>query len=151
MERRYLCVPDAVDDEGEQQYLIESNDAYVAHAKTHCQCCAAQIEAIAIYCTHGTLDTEPLDDFSVMRISAVDAALEAQLAPWPFFYKKGALFRNYCPQCGAPQLDIDLHCEPDGPFFHLKAIHTDATSRRVMTLTPLAGRIRLNGEETFEP
>ena len=139
-------MPDAVDDDEQEQYLIESDQAYVACATAHCQHCAALIEVIALYCVHGALDGEALDDFSVMRISAVDDALQTQLTPWPFFRKQESVFCNHCPQCGAPQRDIDLHCEPDGVFFHM-----DAASREVMTLMPLAGRIRLNGEETFEP
>jgi hypothetical protein len=138
-------MPDAAGDDGEEQYLIESDEAYVACAPVHCQRCAAQIEVITIYCAQGSLEGELLEDFSVMRISAVDDALQAQLSPWPFFRKKASMFCNHCSHCGAPQQDIDLHCEPDGVFFYM-----DAVSREAMTLTPLAGRIRLSGEETFE-
>jgi hypothetical protein len=138
-------MPDTADADGEEQYLIESDRAYVACATAHCQRCAAQIEVITIFCVQGALDGEPLEDFSVMRISAVDDALGAQLTLWPFFRKKASLFCNHCSHCGAPQQDIDLHCEPDGVF-----VHMDAASREAMTLTPLDGRIRLNGEETFE-
>lgn len=133
-------------DEGDEQYLIESDQAYVACATAQCQGCAALIDVIALYCAQGTLDGEALADFSVMRISAVNDALEAQLARWPFFRQMASVFCNHCPYCGAPQQDIDLHCEPDGAFFHM-----DAGSRETMTLTPLSGRIRLRGEETFEP
>jgi hypothetical protein len=139
-------MPEVVDHDGEDPYLIESSEAYVACATAPCQQCAARIEVITLYCAQGALEGEPLDHFSVMHISAVDDALEAQLTPWSFFRKTAFVFCNHCAHCGAPQQDIDLHCEPDGVFFHM-----DAASRAAMTLTRLVGRIRLSGEETFEP
>jgi hypothetical protein len=142
--QRWLT-PAVPDEPAEVRYLIESDQAYVACAKTHCQLCTADIEVVAIYCVQGTLEGESLDNFSVMHITATDSALKAQLAHWPFFSQSRSLFRNVCPHCQAPQEDMDLHCEPDGAFFHM-----DCASRAAMTLTPLIGRIRLNGAETFE-
>ena len=143
--KRWLT-PNGGDEPGEKRYPIESEQAFVACAKTFCHDCGAtDIDVIAIYCATGLLQGEPFDDFSVMHISAADEALTRQLAPWPFFRKDNSVFCNYCPHCQAPQADMELHCEPDGVFFHM-----DPASREKMTMTPLAGHVRLSGEETFE-
>lgn len=126
-------------------YLFESNQAYIACAKTHCQHCAAEIDVITLYCVTGQFDGEPLEEFSIMHITEADEALQAQLAPWPFFRRHKSVFYNHCPYCQGRQEDMDLHCEPDGPFFYM-----DEASRQSMTLTPLVGRVRLSGAETFQ-
>jgi hypothetical protein len=134
---------DAVDDDGEERYWIESNQAYVACATSACLQCGADILVIAIYCATATLDGDPFDDCSVINITAANEALEAQLALWPFFRKRKAVFCNVCPHCNTPQADIELHCQPNGVFFRM-----DAASRAMMTVTRLAGTVRLSGEET---
>ena len=111
----------------------------------------SQIEVICIYCESGTASGEPLVRFTVSHISAMDSALVRQLEPWGMFregYSEGSqdsYFANHCPQCRALQEDLYLHSEPDQPFFSIPHAAPGA-----IKLTPLAGRVRLSGDESFE-
>lgn len=85
-----------------------------------------------------------------MDVLAIDEALARQLASWPGFRRiaapgpDGTRFANHCPHCGAEQDDRNLHTEPDDPFFDIP--HAAPGSIR---LTPLAGQVRLSGDEHF--
>ena len=127
------------------RHPIQSDDAYVTSAMAHCRRCAAEIAVIAIFCQHGQCHGEALEDFSVIHITSMEAALERQLSPWPTFRRTGGVYRNHCPQCQSPQEDMDLHCEAEGAFFRMSA-----AARARMTMTRLEGAVRLSGEETFE-
>ena len=133
-------------------YSIASASAHVAVARSRCWKCAARIPVVCLYCADGTIGGEPYEDFTVSNIKAIDAALEGQLARWPFFRfgydrrERGRLLANHCERCGALQQDYYLHCEPGGAFFTLK----DAPSSAI-ELTALAGTVRLTGDEGFEP
>jgi hypothetical protein len=89
--------------------------------------------------------------FTVSHIRAVDAALAAQLAPWPTFREsyseidQWSCFANHCPRCGATQQDLYLHSEPEDPFFSIPRAAPGA-----VRLVPLTGRVRLSGDESFE-
>jgi hypothetical protein len=140
------------DDEEELQ--ITSEQAYVASARVACQQCQSKIEVICIYCQSGLVrdeSLEPLMKLTVSNISALDSALERQLAPWPAFKQVGepgsqaGYFANHCPRCGALQEDYLLHDEPGDPFFSIPTAPPDAVE-----LTPLVGRIQLSGDYHFE-
>ncbi len=78
----------------------------------------------------------------------MDESLAAQLGPWPNFHKVSTadpVFANHCYACGAPQDDMYLHSEPEQPFFDVPA----AIMSGSVTLTPLVGTLRLNGDEHF--
>lgn len=127
------------------RHPIESGHSYIAHTQSPCQHCGVSIPVICVFCEAGNYQGEPLKDFSVINITAMDHVLEGQLSPWPFFRRSGGVYRNHCPRCLSPQEDLDLHCEPDGVFFHMSA-----HARRRMSMTRLQGVVRLNGDETFE-
>jgi Domain of unknown function (DUF5710) len=131
-------------DDEEEEYAISSDHAYVACAKSVCWKCHSDIEVIAIYCEKGISDEEEIRETTISNITAIDAALSMQLERWPQFRKESAedCFANYCPHCGAMQEDTSLH-EPDGVFFSIAA-------GSVVTLRPLTGLIRLNGDESYE-
>ena len=54
-------------------------------------------------------------------------------------------FANHCPRCGAPVDEEDLHAEPEAPFFDVPA----AVEAGSVALTPLAGTVRMSGDEHF--
>ncbi len=138
--------------EGGEPYSIASEDAYVVSAKARCWRCRAVIEVVCIYCAAGEILGDHYEEFAVSNITAVDAALWRQLERWPSFrfgYSRtaeGRYLANHCPCCRALQGDYFLHCEPGGAFFTLKGAPPG-----VIAVTPLLGRIRLTGDEGFEP
>jgi hypothetical protein len=135
------------DDDAGDEFSIASEDAYVAATTVACCECRAEIEVICVYCESGVASDEPLEQFTVSEISAVDADLGRQFEAWPFFryVEDEGRFSNHCPHCGAPQDDMYLHSEPDHPFFGIP--RAPAGSIR---FTRLVGRIQLNGNESFE-
>jgi hypothetical protein len=138
-------------DAEDEEFSITSDEACVASATVSCWRCQARIEVICIYCESGTASGEPLARFTVSHISAMDGALVRQLEPWRTFresYSEGSqdsYFANHCPHCGAVQEDLYLHSEPDQPFFSIPHAEPGA-----IKLTPLPGRVRLSGDESFE-
>ena len=132
------------DEEGDD-LDITSSQAFVAATIVSCRRCRADIEVICIHCATGTVADEPLSEFTVSDIYAMDAELSRQLQPWPTFRKaEEGTFANHCPHCGTIQQDLYLHDEPDDPFFDIP--HAPAGS---IKLTPLTGTIRLGGSEHF--
>jgi hypothetical protein len=134
----------AQDEEG---FTITSNDACVAAATTTCSSCQANIEVICIFCRSGLALDEPLAEFTVSDIWAIDTNLQSQLEPWPTFHPLAdqSAFANHCPHCQSPQDDMELHSEPDHVFFNIPR----AEPGRIH-FTPLDGEIRLSGSESFE-
>ena len=138
-------------EEEDEEFTITSEEAYLAAATAPCQNCRAPIEVICIYCEGGTVMGEPLTEFTVSSIRAVDGALAAQLTAWPAFRKVSdhtddeSYFANHCPRCGALQEDLYLHSEPDQPFFCIPRAEPGA-----VRLTRLEGRVKLSGDESFE-
>ena len=116
-----------------------------------CWKCHSTIEVICIHCASGTVDDEPLTQFTVPGVWAMDDTLSAQLARWPTFRKlqgpdlREGCFANHCPYCGALQDDLYLHSEPDQPFFGIPR-----APKGSIKLTPLIGRVRFSGDESFE-
>lgn len=147
---RFSWLPDE-DAERDEEFAITSDEAYVASAMAPCPACGSSIEVICIYCESGTVLDEPLTQFTVSHIRAVDDALAAQLAAWPTFREgysesdQGSCFANHCPHCGAMQEDMYLHSEPEDPFFSIPRAATE-----LVRLVPLAGRVRRSGDESFE-
>ncbi len=133
-------------------FAIESDSAFVASTRTWCWRCRASIEVICIYCEEGRVAGELYTQFSVAHVTAVDAALRRQLVRWRHFrlgyghIEADRYFANHCPRCGSLQADYFLHCEPDGAFFTLRGARPG-----VIAFTALAGRVRLSGDEGFEP
>jgi hypothetical protein len=105
------------------------------------------VEVICIHCESGIVSDEPLEQFTVSDIWAMDSALARQLEPWGFFkgIEGGSGFANHCAHCGALQDDTYLHSEPDQPFFNIPR----AAPGRIV-LTALVGRVQLSGNESFE-
>jgi hypothetical protein len=138
------------DAEQDEEFSITSDEAYVASAMVPCQACGSSIEVICICCESGTVLAEPLSQFTVSNIRAVDDALAAQLAPWPMFREsyseidQGSCFANHCPRCGALQEDLYLHSEPEDPFFSIPN-----AAPGTVRLTRLLGRVRLSGDESY--
>jgi hypothetical protein len=117
----------------------------VAATTIPCQACRALIEVICIHCESGLVSDEPLTRFTVSDIGAMDGELIRQLRPWPSFRKLAdGEFVNHCPECGAAQSEMLLHTEPDSPFFDIPG-----AAPGVIRLTPLAGTVRLSGDEHF--
>lgn len=133
--------------DADDELSIVSEQAYVAVATTACCQCRAQIEVICIYCESGLVSDEPLEQFTVSEIRAMDAALERQLELWPFFRYVAAdeRFANHCPHCDTQQEDMYLHSEPDQPFFAIARAAAGA-----VRLTALVGRVQFSGDESFE-
>src|SRR5579872_6145154 len=86
MDPTYLAADDA-DGDG---FTIASNEAYVATATVACRKCHAKIEVICIHCENGSVRGEPLTQFTVSDVWAIDDALARQLEPWPAFRRVGA-------------------------------------------------------------
>jgi len=134
------------EDEG---FAITSNAACVAVATMPCQRCHANIEVICIHCEEGMVSDEPLLQFTISEIWDIDEALSRQLRPWPNFRRSRGSdtepgnFANHCPHCGEPQEEMDLHAEPDSPFFDIPRA---AGSVKLM---PLTGIVQLSGNEHF--
>jgi hypothetical protein len=138
----------SVEDDGE--FNIAASEAYVAVATISCQRCRASIEVICIYCESGIVSGEPLTQFTVCDVWAMDEDLIRQLLPWPTFRRVSGAegesgdFANHCSHCGTPQEDMFLHSEPDTPFFDIPRAPPGS-----IKLTPIAGTIQLSGGEHF--
>jgi hypothetical protein len=142
-----------VGDEGaEAEFGITSDEALVAAAQASCVKCHERIEVICIYCESGT-DCEigePMTQFTLSNVWAMDSTLAAQLERWPFFRKvigadsEQGRFANHCPHCGAVQEDYLLHAEPGDVFFCIPLAEPGS-----IELTPLIGRIQLSGDCGF--
>jgi hypothetical protein len=136
--------------EDDEEFNIVSSQAYVAAATTPCQQCRASIEVICIHCGSGTVSGEPLTEFTVSHVWAMDEDLTRQLLSWPTFRRVNGLegesgdFANHCSHCGTPQEDMFLHDEPDTPFFDIPRAPPGA-----IRLIPLTGTTRLSGDEHF--
>jgi hypothetical protein len=133
---------------GDTEFAIISDQALVASAFTACVSCHERIEVICLYCESGTdcaMD-QPMTQFTVSNIGAMDGALASQLERWRFFRKvsgEGAedgCFANHCPHCGAVQEDYLLHAEPGDVFFCIPQAQPGS-----ITFTPLSGRIQVSG------
>jgi hypothetical protein len=141
---------DNEDNDEEDEFPLVSDDAFVAATTISCHQCGTPIEVICIHCITGTSSDEPLTLFTVSDIYAMDEALARQLKPWPTFRRMrshdGAPgnFANHCPHCDAIQDDLDLHTEPDSPFFDIPYSSPDS-----IQLAPLIGTVRLAGDEHF--
>jgi hypothetical protein len=146
---RWLPGANDVDEPEEATFTIVSSRAYVAATTASCQQCNHNIEVICIHCETGTASDEPLTQFAVSHIWAIDEELERQLRPWPNFRKVGKpddeFFANHCPHCDALQEDLYLHTEPDDPFFDIPSAPPGS-----IRLTPLAGTVQLSGDEHFQ-
>jgi len=148
--RRFLrwlrpCEPSA-------EYTIESDHAYVVVAATPCWRCGSPTQVICVYCKSGEIRGQTYRDFTVSNVTALEPALRRQLAAWPNFRiiargpAAGQFFANHCDHCRALQDDYFLHCEPGGVFFAPTAAPPGA-----LRLVRIAGRVRLSGDEGFEP
>jgi hypothetical protein len=138
-------------DEAEQEFTITSDQAFVASATVSCWNCHSTIEVICIFCESGIASGEPLTQFSISNVWAMDSALAQQLVAWRNFREvytadgQEGYFANHCPHCGSLQEDLYLHSEPDEPFFDIPHAAPGAVK-----LTPLVGRVQLSGDESFE-
>jgi Domain of unknown function (DUF5710) len=145
---KWLPSPEQIDQPDADVFTITSNEAYVASATTSCQRCHRDIEVLCIYCESGTASDEPLTQFTVSDISAIDESLFVQLLAWPTFHKTTIpphdVYANHCPHCSCPQDDVYLHSEPDDVFFDIPASRPGSVK-----LTPLAGSVALSGDEHF--
>ena len=147
-ERFSMWLPNAQADE--EFFSIASTEGYVAAATTSCRRCRSSIEVICIHCESGSVSGDRRTRFTVSDVWAIDEALAEQLRPWPTFRKVvdrdagESYFANHCHRCGALQEDMYLHSEPDEPFFDIP--HAAPGS---IKLTPLAGTIKLSGNEHF--
>jgi hypothetical protein len=140
---------------------IVSEEAFVAAARSACVRCGHDIEVLCIYCKSG-VDTEigdPIADFTVFDIWAMDGVLAKLIERWPC-YRKGVgedaedaqdaqdaqegSFANHCPHCGAMQADYFLHSEPGDVFFGL-AMDTPGA----VQFTALEGRVGMSGDYGF--
>ena len=141
------------DEENPAQFGITSDEALVASAQAACVECRERLEVICIYCKSG-VDCEigePMTEFTVSNIWAMDGALTKLLERWPCF-RKGTCedsgqecFANHCPSCGAMQEDYLLHAEPGDVFFGIAPGRPGP-----VVFTPLEGRIQVSGDYGFE-
>jgi hypothetical protein len=140
------------EEEGEAPFGIVSEEAFVASASSPCMRCGIEIEFVCIYCKSG-VDAEtsdPIADFTMSNIWAMDAALAKLIARWPCYRQEvgedaqALLFANHCPHCGAIQEDYRLHSEPGDVFFGL-AIGTPGA----VQFTALDGRVCMSGDYGF--
>jgi hypothetical protein len=128
-----------------EEFEIISDHAFVAAALVACQACGSHIEVICIYCESGTVSGEPIDGITVSHVSQMDEGLARQIEAWPHFRRQGrGSYFNWCPRCNARQDDLYLHSEPGDAFFDIVGAPKGA-----ITVTALAGTIRLNGDEHF--
>lgn len=133
-------------------YSIVSDRAFLLAARIRCWKCHARARVFCIYCESGSIDGEQYEQFTVSNITAIDESLRRQLEHFPEFrfgqarVAGGRYLLNHCRRCGTQQADYYLHCDPSGVFFSLK----DAPSG-ALEVIPLAGRVRLTGDEGFEP
>jgi hypothetical protein len=133
------------------EFSFISSLAYVASATVTCGECGSSVEVICIHCERGSSYGEPLVQFTISDVSAIDDTLAEKLAPWPNFKKVEfpdtgeSYFANYCPHCGVQVEDLNLHSEVDQPFFDIASAYPESVK-----LTPLMGQIQLNGSEHFE-
>jgi len=137
----------------EAPFGIVSEEAFVASAHHSCARCRKDIEVICIYGESG-VDTEngdPLSQFTVSNIWAMDDALGKLLQRWASFRpgagedSEAGNFANHCPHCGAMQEDYLLHSEPGDVFFGIARGRPGPVE-----FTPLEGRIQLSGDYGFE-
>lgn len=133
----------------ENEYSIESNEAYVASTRIRCPRCSQETEVICIHCLSGTVLGESLERFTVADISAMDDALLRELKRWPSFQPVTAghatgEFSNHCARCHEVIGDIELHSEPDQVFFDIEHAADGA-----VTLVSLPRTVRLSGNEHF--
>ena len=107
------------------EYSIASEEAFVASARCRCVKCGKNREVVCLYCKSGVdIETgDPIADFTVSNIWAMDGVLAKLMQRWPYF-RKGVgedsgeeNFANHCPHCGAMQEDYLLHSEPGDVFF----------------------------------
>jgi len=131
----------------DEEFLVESAEAFVACASAVCRRCRQSMQVVCIYCRSGTVSGEPLEAFRLQCVWAVDEELRGQLQRWPGYrmHAREGLYLNHCPQCGAHQHEADLHEEPDQPFHDL-----DAAVPVGVELVPLEGRVRLSGDYCAE-
>jgi hypothetical protein len=133
-------------------YRILSDEAVVVSGYVKCWNCRADVQVICLYCQTGFVDGEAMLDFSVSNISDIDESLRLQLRRWPRFHpirRRGTAsgaFANHCPGCDKPQDEFYLHCQPGGLFFSFQ----DPVAQE-LRIHALHGRIRLSGDEGFEP
>ena len=117
----------------------------MAAATVACWKCRSRIEVICIYCESGTVLGEPLSQFTVSSIRAIDSTLARQLAPWRSFREvdseadQESYFANHCPSCGALHEDMHLHSEPGDP----RVPHLARASR--LSGTMAASTMRITG------
>ena len=140
------------EEEGEAPFGIVSEEAFVASARSACGGCGNEIEVVCIHCKSG-VDTErgdPIADFTVFNIWAMDGVSAKLIERWPH-YRQGigkdaeeGVFANHCPHCGATQEDYLLHTEPGDAFFGL-AMDTPGA----VEFTALEGRVCVSGDYGF--
>jgi Domain of unknown function (DUF5710) len=138
-------------DEGDQEveFNISSDEALVATANTPCTTCHRATEVICIFCQSG-LDAQmgdPMVQFTVSNIWAMNDALAKQLERWPSYGQVAGedYLANHCQHCGAVQEDYLLHSEPDDVFFGI-APDRSAT----VEFTPLQGRVQMSGDYSLD-
>jgi hypothetical protein len=145
---RWLPAHEESDEQVAEGFTIISDEAYVALAGTSCQRCARLIHALCIYCESGTVNGEPLSQFTVSNISAIDESVLGQLRSWPHFHRSRTppygVFTTHCAHCGFPQEDAYLHSEPGDVFFDIPSVPAGTVQ-----LIPLTGTVTLSGDEHF--
>jgi len=143
----WLPTPRAADEDAVDGFVIESSEAFVAHARTDCRRCRRTIEVVCLYFRQGTVSGEPLEGFRVQCLWACDDALRRQLQRWPGYRMddREGMYLNHCLHCGARQDECDLHEEPGQPFHDL-CREVPAEIR----LEALEGRVRLSGDYSAE-
>ena len=131
----------------DNDWLIESPEAFVARARTHCRSCRRSIEVVCLYCRSGTVSGQPLQAFRVQCVWALDNELRRQLQRWPGYRMdiRQGTYLNHCPQCGDAQDEADLHDEPGQPFHDLCV-----EVPRGIELEALHGRVWLSGDYCIE-
>jgi len=140
------------EEQGEAPFGIVSEEAFVASSRGPCMRCGIEIEIVCIYCKSG-VDTEtgnPIADFTVFNIWAMDGVLAKLIERWPCFRQEvgedteARLFANHCPHCDAMQEDYRLHSEPGDVFFGV-SIGTPGA----VEFTAVEGRVCLSGDYGF--
>jgi hypothetical protein len=133
------------------EFRIVSDEVLVVSGQVRCWHCLSDTEVVCLYCQTGFIDGEAMVDFSVSNVTRIDEALRLQLVRWPNYHpvrRRGILgcFANHCARCQRPQVDFYLHCQPGGPFFSFQ----DPVAQE-LKIHALQGRVRLSGDEGFEP